>query len=61
MEDEETVADVGAHAYTKVLLEHGNCFHSGAECESKSEGHIDGGTYENRQNGSNLRCHGAGS
>ena len=40
---------------------HGNCHHSGADCESKAEGHINGATYENRQNGSNARCNGADS
>ena len=58
-------ADVDAlvnHAHTqKYCWTHGNCLHSGTECESKAEGHINGATYENRQNGSNARCNGAGS
>ena len=36
---------------------HGNCFHNGTECETKTEGHIDGATYNNRQNGSDHNCH----
>jgi hypothetical protein len=45
----------------KYCWTHGNCLHSDTKCESKAAGHIDGATYENRQNGSDARCNGAGS
>ena len=70
-EDEETVADADADMDELVnsiqhtrqyCWTHGNCLHSGTECESKLEGHIDGTSYENhRQNGSDHHCHSAGS
>ena len=40
----------------KYCLLHGNCFHNGSECKTKAEGHIDGATYTNMQNG----CDGGG-
>ena len=73
-EDKETVVDVDVHADMDRLV---NNIHDSSTAghtatgpastaapnvsRSKSEGHIDGATYENRQNGSNLCCHGVGS
>jgi hypothetical protein len=40
----------------KYCWSHGNCFHNRTECETKAEGHIDGATYTNMQNGSTHNC-----
>ena len=36
---------------------HGNCAHTGADCNTKATGHIDAATYANMQGGSTNRCH----
>jgi hypothetical protein len=36
---------------------HGNCSHSGPDCESPSDGHIKDATYADMQGGSTTRCH----
>jgi hypothetical protein len=41
----------------KYCWTHGNCAHAGAECETKTEGHIDCATYSNMQGGSTHNCH----
>jgi hypothetical protein len=41
----------------KYCWTHGNCAHSGADCDSKTDGHIVDATYANMQGGSTNRCH----
>jgi hypothetical protein len=41
----------------KYCWSHGNCSHTGADCNTKAEGHIDTATYANMQGGSTQRCH----
>jgi hypothetical protein len=41
----------------KYCWTHGNCAHSSADCESKTDGHIDTATYANMQGGSTYNCH----
>ena len=41
----------------KYCHTHGNCGHTGIECETKAEGHIDTATYANMQGGSTKGCH----
>jgi hypothetical protein len=41
----------------KYCWTHGNCAHSGTECETKADGHIANATYANMQGGSTTRCH----
>jgi hypothetical protein len=36
---------------------HGNCAHSGSDCETKADGHIAEATYSDMQGGSTTRCH----
>jgi hypothetical protein len=36
---------------------HGNCKHTSAACNFKSDGHIDNATFTNMQGGSTARCH----
>jgi hypothetical protein len=51
----------GGHSGARRLFQycwpHGNCSHSGSNCESPSEGHIKEATYANRQGGSTNSCH----
>jgi uncharacterized membrane protein YgcG len=35
---------------------HGNCSHTGSDCNDKAEGHIDTATYSNMQGGSTYKC-----
>jgi hypothetical protein len=41
----------------KYCWTHGNCAHSGADCETPTEGHLKEATYANMQGGSTERCH----
>jgi hypothetical protein len=41
----------------KYCWTHGNCAHSGADCETPTNGHIKDATYSNMNGGSTDRCH----
>jgi hypothetical protein len=41
----------------KYCWTHGNCSHSGKDCETPAEGHTNEATYSNMQGGSTARCH----
>jgi hypothetical protein len=43
----------------KYCWTHGNCAHSGTDCEMKATGHIDEANYSNMQGGNNRNCHGS--
>jgi hypothetical protein len=47
----------GARRPFQYCWSHGNCSHSGSDCESPSDGHIKDATYANMQGGSTNRCH----
>jgi hypothetical protein len=47
----------GARRPFHYCWSHGNCSHSGPDCESPSDGHIKDATYANMQGGSTTSCH----
>jgi hypothetical protein len=47
----------GARGNYKYCWTHGNCSHSGTDCETPADGHIKEASYANMQEGSTTRCH----